>query len=288
MLFDGAGARSARARSELDRAASEAATGLRVQHPWDDPPAAGLIVTHRAEVRRFESIERNAKLAYDEAHAIDGALGTVTDTLNRAKELALQGASDPNGPVERKAMALEIGTLFQQARAQLNLRFGDRYLFSGNLDDRAPFDESGAYLGDSGQRQVELAPGVYERVGVRADVAIDGGGGGVRVLETFQDLQAALEADDTQAIRAAVSDLDRGIHQVIEARAQNGSSMTSFDTAAGAARLARDTGMESIVNLSEVDIVEAASRFAFAQRALDTALSASAKSFELTLLGKLR
>ena len=42
----------------------------------------------------------------------------------------------------------------------MNTQEAGRYLFGGNIDRTPPFDAAGTYAGDTGVRQVEVAPGL--------------------------------------------------------------------------------------------------------------------------------
>jgi flagellar hook-associated protein 3 FlgL len=137
-------------------------------------------------------------------------------------------------------------------------------------------------------RQVELAPGVLERVSVRADVIVKGAGGGVDVLQTMRDLAAALAANDVPAIRNAFGALDAGLSQISKGMAEVSASVSMLDAADEVNLLARDQVQTQIARLADADIMESAGKLALANHALEAALTASAKSFDLSLLDRLR
>jgi flagellar hook-associated protein 3 FlgL len=288
MLFDRAGLLSGKARTAASEASEQAATGLRVRHPWDDAGAAGLIVGERTAHTRLRAIESTAARAHDEMVAADSALADVQALLNRGRELAVQLGNDTYSAAERRGVATEVDGLLRDAIIRLNVKVANRYIFGGFQDGSPPFADDATYQGDEGERQVEVAPGILEVVSLRADEFVKGVNGGVDVLQAFQDLAAALRGGDGDAIRASVNALDAGVNQLAEARARAGSKMNLLETAVSAAGLAQDQGTERLSKLQDADFIEAASRMALAQRALDAALTASAKSFSLTLLDKLR
>jgi flagellar hook-associated protein 3 FlgL len=287
MIFDQASANSARARDEALAAAGEASTGLRVQHPWDDPGSAGLIVRRLGEVERMGTIGKVASRASDELGNADLALGSMTDLLNRGRELALQMSNDTYSPSERAAAGKEVSALMQQAVALGNTRVAGRYIFGGNKDATPPFDATGAYLGDSAVRQVEIAPGELQDASLRADTLLAGAGGGTNVFATLAALSQALSTNDLTGVRNAIGGLDQSLDQVLVGRSIAGAGVNVLETAVTTSKLASDSASASAANLTDVDIVAAASRLALAQRALDASLTASAKSFQLTLLDKL-
>src|SRR5436190_13613853 len=114
MIFDGANKHSSRAREEVQAAGREASTGIRVQHPWDDPAAASAVIGLRSGAKRMETIGEMAQRASDELNAADQALDGMNFVLNRARELAVQFNNATYAPAERAAAATEIDGLLAQ------------------------------------------------------------------------------------------------------------------------------------------------------------------------------
>ena len=288
LIFEGASKRSGKARDDVEAASREASTGVRVQHPWDDPGAASTVVGLRASANRMQAIGDIAERATGELNAADEALSGMDNVLNRAHELAVQFSNDTYSPQERAAAAHELDGLLAQTREFANARFGGRYLFAGFKDNAAPFDATGVYSGDSGVRQAEVAPGQFEAASVPGDQVFKGAGGGIDLFASLQSLKTALAGNDSGAIRASVGTLDSGIDQVVQSRARIGTAVNVFDTARSAALVAVQSDNTAASKRTDADVVASATKLAFAQRALDAALTASAKSFQLTLLDKLR
>jgi flagellar hook-associated protein 3 FlgL len=288
MIFDQASANTARARDEAQAAASQASTGIRVQHPWDDPSAAGLIVRRRADVERMDAIGKVASRARDELDGSDMALGSMNDVLMRGRELAIQLANDTYSAEQRAAAGEEVKALLQQAISLGNTRVAGRYIFGGTQDASPPFDASGAYLGDTVVRQVEIAPGELQDAAIRADLVFGGAGGGTNVFATLAALAQALGSNDAVAVRGAIAGLDQSLTQVDQGRGSVGAAMNVLDTAIETSKLASDAATAAVAQLGDADVIAAASRLALAQRALDASLTASVRSFDLTILDKLK
>jgi len=294
MLFELASRYGGQARSRVEQAAVQASSGLRVNHPGDDPGAAGLLVQSRVAQARFDAIASAAGRASDELGAAEGALNGISNVLARARELAVQLVNPTYTAQQRAAAAGEVDQLFKEAVARLDSRVGDRYLFGGNRDGSEPFDASGSYAGDAGVRQVEIAPGVLAPTSVRADVAmkgvdpVTGATTGTDVLATLQALSSALKANDLTALRSTLDPLDQGISQLGVLRSQVGDAQNAMDTAVAASQAARDGERERASRLGDADIVESATALAQAQQALQASLAASAQSFRFTLLDYLK
>jgi flagellar hook-associated protein 3 FlgL len=228
MIFQRTADRANNALTNVGRTQAELSSGLRVQSPGDDPQAAGMLVRHRFDKERITAIQNGAQRAIDELNAGDSALESLKTSLARAQVLATQFGNDTYSASDRESAAEEINGLLKQAVGDLNTRFGDRYLFGGYKDNQPPFSVTGDYLGDTGVRQVEVAPGVYDDASVRADIMIKGVGGGVDIMQALKDLSTALKDNDGDGIRATIGTLDKGLNQVSTARSRVGTSVNIF------------------------------------------------------------
>ena len=102
-------------------------SGLRVNSAKDD--AAGLAISDRmnAQIKGMNVAIRNANDGISLAQTADGALGTVTDTLQRMRELAVQAANGSNGTSDRA----NLDTEYQQLSAEIT-RLATATKFNGN------------------------------------------------------------------------------------------------------------------------------------------------------------
>lgn len=286
-LFNLANQRIMRARADSTEAGDRVSSGKRIEHAWDASGDAGAVVSHQQEAGRQDGIFNASTRAADELNAVDGAMDQLSTSLARAKELAVQLSNDTYSAADRANAVTEVTHLFNGMVAQLNTKFGDRYVFGGTQDATPPFSAAGAYLGDANVRRVEIAPGVMQDASARADVALKGVGGGVDTLQAMQDFATALGTNNTVNVRAAVQALDDSILQVSRERSRVGGMMNGFDIATSMAKQTRDAATDARSKLEDVDIFEASTRFAATQRALEASMSAAAQSFKLSLLDKL-
>ena len=101
-------------------------SGLRVNSAKDD--AAGLAIADRmnAQIRGTNVAIRNANDGISLAQTAEGALATVTDALQRMRELAVQAQNGSNGSTDRA----NLDTEFQQLSAEV-LRIATQTKFNG-------------------------------------------------------------------------------------------------------------------------------------------------------------
>ena len=287
MIFQTTIAQTERSRETLEQAQSEVSSGTRVQHPGDDPVAAALSVGHTVDKARFTAVGQDAQRAADELNAADTALSGVGTVANRALQIATQFGNDTYNASDRATAAVEVDGLFQQTVGLLNTQYGGRYIFGGFKDSTAPFDANGAYQGDPGVRTVEIAPGLYQTASIDANTIIKGGSGGVDLMKTLSDLSAALKSNNGDAIRASVDNINSAISQVAVGCTQAGMAQDAFQSAVTTAQTAASDETVKLGKLLDADILDASTRLASAQYALNATLTAAAKTMSLSLVDKL-
>ncbi len=284
MIYEQTTDRASAALAKVAKAQGEVSSGLRVQSPGDDPQAAGLLVRHKFDQAQITAIQNGAQSAADELNTADSALTSVSTALAQAQALATQMGNDTYTADDRAAAATEVDGIFKQVVGSLNTRFGDRYIFGGYSDNQAPFAADGTYQGDTGVRQVEVAPGVYEDASVRADVMAKGVGGGVDILQTLTDLSAALRANDGDAIRASIASLQAGTNQVAAAQSQVGTSVNIFTSTVNTCTQQNTDETKVISQLGDADVMGASTQLSLAQYALNATLTAASQTLNLSLV----
>ena len=109
-------------------------SGLRINSARDD--AAGLAISTRftAQVNGLNVAMRNAGDGISLAQTAEGALGAMTDSLQRLRELALQSANATNSDTDRQALNAEAQQLIDEiSRISTQTNFNGRKIFDGNF-----------------------------------------------------------------------------------------------------------------------------------------------------------
>ena len=157
MNFDQVNANLGKNRSEMSELQNQAATQRRVTKPSDDPLAATRVLQTRTEIGAGKQFLKSIAQARNFLEYSEQSLGELSETLMRAKELAINQASDASASQETRAVAaLEIRTIFDQSVQIANRKQGDRYLFGGFKTQTPPFDPKGNYHGDTGEMKISI------------------------------------------------------------------------------------------------------------------------------------
>lgn len=98
----------------LETAMQQLSTGKRINSAKDD--AAGLAISQRmsAQIRGLDQGVRNGNDGISLLQTAEGALGAVSNMLQRMRELSLQSANDTNTEQDRLSLNLEYGQLMQE------------------------------------------------------------------------------------------------------------------------------------------------------------------------------
>jgi len=264
------------------------ATGKRMRRPSDDPIGMNRALELRASMRAREQEGRNATDGQMWMDLADSKLQDVVGQLQRARELAVRGATYV-GPQEREAIAVEINQLREDIVALANGQHQGRGLFSGLSAGDAVQQIAGTwtYVGDAGEINRRVGENEVVTINVTADVAF-GFTAGKDVFTVLDDLEAALYADDTAGIETAISDVDASLQTTLGALGVIGARTNQIETAI--ARNADDmiTLTQQLSTLEDVDIAEAVMELQLQQTAYEAALAAFARSSQTSLIDFLR
>ncbi|UIN23432.1 flagellin N-terminal helical domain-containing protein [Herbaspirillum frisingense] len=119
-------------QSSLNTSIQRLSSGLRVNSAKDD--AAGLAIADRmnSQIKGLAVAQRNANDGISMAQTAEGALSTVTDNLQRMRELAVQASNGTNSAQDRKTLNDEYKQLSSEVFRVLNgTSFNGQNLFTG-------------------------------------------------------------------------------------------------------------------------------------------------------------
>ena len=96
-------------QSSLAMSMQRLSSGLRVNSAKDD--AAGLAIAERmtSQVRGMSTSIRNANDGISMAQTAEGALGKVSDSLQRMRELSVQAANATNSDSDKNSLEVRLG-----------------------------------------------------------------------------------------------------------------------------------------------------------------------------------
>ena len=140
-------------------------SGKKVLTPADDPVASTRILELNQELKINEQFQRNIELVDGRLKLQDGLLGSVSNVVQRMRELAVTAGNGVLSKDDLNSIAEEVEERLSQLAGLLNSQDASgEYVFSGFQGGTEPFQKniSGAYTyqGDEGRRFVQVEPNV--------------------------------------------------------------------------------------------------------------------------------
>ena len=188
-------------QSSLATSMQRLSSGLRVNSAQDD--AAGLAIADRmnAQIRGINVAIRNANDGISLAQTAEGALATVTDALQRMRELAVQSANASNSTSDRANLDAE----YQQLSAEIT-RIADQTKFNGRAILKT---------GSAGAQDFQVGANVGDTLTITTNA----------VATVTGDVSTVASAT------AAISAIDAKLDAITTDRAKYGAAMSRFSMA---------------------------------------------------------
>ncbi|MFZ4402524.1 MAG: flagellar hook-associated protein FlgL [Pseudobdellovibrionaceae bacterium] len=341
-----------RNRTEMADLQNQAATQKRINKPSDDPLTSTRVLHSRTEERGNNQFVKNINNAKAFLEFSDQALGELSESLIRAKELAISQANDASGNEDsRLVTASEVGQIFNQAVQIGNRKFGDRFIFAGHKTQAAPFNRAGEYFGDDGDIKIQIHKNSFIPMNISGDKVFFGKGTGrdntlrvryetpttvpelkdfqqeeisrkeknmeqeqnllqtrgpasmgqlhriadpvnnsaaVNVFSALKSLEISMKANDKMGIQECLDSLDQAISQVVLARSEVGSRVTSINSTMDSLQKATMDNKILASQLEDADAFQVVSDINKKDTALKATLETSGKLIQTSLLDFLR
>lgn len=258
------------------------ASGRKLNVPSDNPAHAVIAYRMHSEARRAEQYTKNAIQAKAWLNTQDSAMAQVTDAVQRARVLAVEGASDTISSQERQYIANEVRQLFEHVVQIANTKFGDRYIFGGSRTKNAPFLPDGTYVGDKSTLMCDVAQGVSVPLG------LDGGAVFEPVFSALKELENALISGDAGAISSTVGIIDASLDNFLSYRAEVGAKYNRVDAADRMTESGSYTVQKLLSEAEDADLPLVATQLSMAEVGYRAALKAGSYLVRVSLLDYLK
>jgi flagellar hook-associated protein 3 FlgL len=275
-----------RRMSGLAAVQEQLSTGKVLNRPSDSPTDTTAAMRMRSSLSAQQQFLRNAQDGLAWTGMIDQTLGSVTDQVRRARELALQGASSSMSPAARTALAAEVRQIREGVLNDANTDYLGRPVFGGTTTGPLAYDPTGTYVGQPDPVRRAVAEGVLVRVDVAGTDVF--GDGATSVFTELSDLVTALETGNETGIRAAVDGLAARMETIGAARAGVGATANRLDRAV---QQNQDTVIDvtaSLSDIEDVDLAKAMMDLRVQEVAYQAALAGTARVLQPSLVDFLR
>ena len=261
----------AASQSSLMTSMQRLSSGMRVNGAKDD--AAGLSIAERmsSQVRGMTVAVRNANDGISLAQTAEGALGKVTDSLQRMRELAVQSRNETNTDDDRDSLDKE----YQELALEIT-RVLEGTKFNGKT-----------ILGtDAGDFKLQVGAGTEASDSVTVTT---------KRLDNDTDITAVTGANissttDTAGIATVITDLDTAIKSVGTERANMGASQNRLESVIGNLNISIEAQASARGRIMDADFATETSNLSRAQilQQAGSAMIAQANQLPSQVLSLLR
>jgi flagellar hook-associated protein 3 FlgL len=263
-------------------------TGKRLSKPSDDPAAVARTLTYNGDIAAGEGYLRTIDSATTWMNATDDALAEAGELMQRARELAVQGANGALTASDMATIGAEVDHILSQMVVTGNASLRGQRLFAGELINADPFAPLGgapgfAYSGDTGTMEREYDLGAYVTINTPGQATM-----GPAITALF-NLRNNLNAGDSAAITGGdLTAIDAAMDTLIAARAEVGAKTNRLEAAQGRQDLLQVNLKDLRSKTEDVDIVEAISKFSVQETVYKASLEVSGRAIQPSLLDFLR
>ncbi|RLV48795.1 flagellar hook-associated protein 3 [Nocardioides mangrovicus] len=261
--------------SRLSTTQEQLSSGKAINRPSDSPVGTASAMRLRTSIAVNEQYQTNATDGLAWLGEIDTTLGSVTDQLRTARDLAVQGNSGSIDQTGRDALATQVDQVKASILSAANTTYLDRPVFGGTTSGTTAYDSTGAYTGTSGS--VSRTVGDSTRVRVDADAQTTFGADGDNVFTHLDALSTALRSGDQSAIASASATLSTDIARVTASRAEAGSRYSQIEQAQSTASTQQVSLKSSLSSVEDVDMASAVVNLQIQQTAYQAALTATSR-----------
>jgi len=187
-------------QNQVDRVQLMLTKQTKILSPADDPIGNSQVLALNEKIGQNEQFDRNSVTLENNLRREDSVLSSITDAIQRARTLTVQAGNGSYDQTNRKAIASELRnietSIFDLTNAQDE---SGEYIFAGYQNRTQPMEfddatQSYQYVGDEGQRTIQLSPTLYlpandpgsrafSNVSKRVDFELTGGGDFIEKVE---------------------------------------------------------------------------------------------------------
>jgi len=299
--------------SSLSAMQKKLSSGQNINRPSDDPIGLTRVLDLSNTIRTDDRYAANVQDALSEANTGDTVMGNMADLVQRAQELATQGANFTNNQDGRNAIALEIDQIINQLVQLGNTDISGKYIFGGFKTDTAPFSRNGDYITYNGtptteswQRSVEISRGIQLTTNINGDSLL----GQVQVtaaapplpatysasshglfktlIDLKQDLQAGGDPNQLTEIRSRLDELTTDLNTVLSNQAIVGSTTNRLQVTQDRLDERKSILTQQYSSIQDIDMPSLVANMNQQQNLFEASLSVTGRIMQTSLLDYLK
>lgn len=165
------------AQNAMSPAMMRVASGRAINSAADNPAGAAIVEEMTAQIRGTDQGTRNTLDMQALTNTADGGLATISDGLNRIRELGVQAMNGTNTPANRELIQEEISQIADHIGAAVgDVQFNSINLLDGTMENAntaSAADGTGAVFSIDGMAELAQAVATFNATGTFDFEAVD-------------------------------------------------------------------------------------------------------------------
>lgn len=253
--------------NKMNKIQNQLTSGKEVRRPSDNPFIVARSMQLNGDISANEQYNSNIKDTINWLDATDTALGQLTDTMQRIRELMVSAGNAAYGEDEKNAIKDEINQRIEEVGTILNSSFDGKYIFGGSRATFKPVitekNDNGnnviSYAGKDGEiidlntdsykekaqldmldkkLSVEISKGVTMEYNVTSKQILefnDGVGESINVMSLLSDITNNISSKDldesSKLTNENLKDITSSIDNLLKVRAEVGAKQNRMESA---------------------------------------------------------
>jgi len=279
----------------LDRIQQQLATGKKIATPSDDPIVASRALKMRTDVAEIAQYKKNVEDAGSWLEVTESTISSVGDILQKARELAVQAGNDATTQSDKQKIATEVTQLRSQIIQLSNTTYAGRYIFSGFKTDETLIDESTGFYNievqktGAGREDIKYEIGIGDTININALGSEIFGGAGTagstpKMVDDLDKMIAALNGNDGEQIREAITDIQSNIDNTLMIRSDIGARTNRLDLTSNRLLADESTFTKLMSQNEDADMAEVIMKLKNEENVYNASLSGGARIIQPTLV----
>jgi flagellar hook-associated protein 3 FlgL len=266
----------------LNKIQEQASLGRKIIRASDDPLGVTQLLSVTRSMNEDEQFIKNMATGISELKATDTAITQMVEIVQRAKELATQGANVTTGAVGMLSLSKEINLLTDQLVQLGNFKQGDIHLFAGTTTNSVPYARVGDVVTYSGtpssgnfQREIDVAKNASVTINVTGETLLGDSTAGI--FKTMIDLKNALATADTTTTRTQLDLLTTQMNSLLSNQATIGATLNQINAAQERTQANQDFSAQLYGTLQDVDMPKLVTDLRFQEQLNQSSLGIMAR-----------
>ncbi|MBN2258971.1 MAG: flagellar hook-associated protein FlgL [Clostridiales bacterium] len=276
--------------TEMQKYQNQMSSGKEILKPSDNPFGTIRAMDLDTSIKQNDQYLKNIEDSIGWTGMTESALGNLTDSLQRTRELTVYGSNGSLSDTDMKAIAEEIKQIISQVAEVGNTNYDGRYIFAGQSTSKPPFEVVDDVIQTATDISGSLSREVSESVTMDINVS------GTRLMDgSSEDLSVTLKniydrlmsGDNTALSNDSLGKLDEQMDNILSLRAEVGAKYNRLE----ASKIKNETQNLNLTELYaktiDIDIAEKVMQYSMMESVYQASLATGGKILQPTLLNYL-